>query len=92
MTHPGVSGEHDEFCGIFLQLRRRESRDLLTEQDYRFTVGDAGAASHNYRGIKLLGQFEGKPGEVLALLGVGGLQHGNLGELGVVAAVLLVLG
>ena len=55
-------------------------------------MGDAGAQPQQNGRVILLGQTEGSLGEVIALLGVGRLQHGNLGGDGMMAGILLVLG
>ena len=53
---------------------------------------DAGGGAVQHGGIELLGDLAGHLHEVLALLGIAGLDHGDLGGAGIVAVVLLVLG
>ncbi len=91
MAHPGIAGEHHQLRRVLDQAWRRQSGVTLTECDDRLAVGDPRAAAQHYRRIESLGEVEGQPGELLALLGVGRLEHRQLGELGIVAAVLLVL-
>ncbi len=50
-----------------------------------------GGHPDEYRGVELLAQLKGNPHEFFCLLAVGWLKHGNFGELGVVAVILLIL-
>ena len=54
-------------------------------------VRDARGGAQQHRRVELLGQLEGPGHEVVGLLAVGGLEHGDPGEGGEVAVVLLVL-
>ena len=63
----------------------------LAELHQTLAVTDAGGGAVQHRGIELLGDLTGQTDEVLALLGVAGLDHGDLGGPGVVAVVLLIL-
>ena len=55
-------------------------------------VGKAGCHTDHDRQAQALGQVIGLAGHVVGFLMVGGLEAGDLGELGIEAAVLLVLG
>jgi len=63
----------------------------LLDPDDALGVRYAGRRPQEYRRVELLGELEGELDEVLCLLAVGRLQHGDLRELRVVAVVLLVL-
>ena len=54
-------------------------------------MGQAGGGAENDWQAELFGEIKGQDGQVLEFLGVGRLDHGQAGELGVVAVVLLVL-
>ena len=64
----------------------------LAELHQTLAVTDAGGGAVQHRGVELLGDLAGQTDEVLALLRVRGLHHGDLGGAGIVAVVLLVLG
>ena len=64
----------------------------LAELHQTLAVTDAGGGAVQHRGVELLGDLAGQPDEILALLGVAGLHHGDLGGPGIVAVVLLILG
>ena len=53
---------------------------------------DPGGGAVQHRRVEQLGHLAGQGHEVLALLGVAGLHHGDLGGPGIVAVVLLILG
>ena len=55
-------------------------------------MGEPGHQPDHDRDAQLFGDVEGLPGHVVGFLMVGGLEAGDLGELGIEAAVLLVLG
>ncbi len=57
----------------------------------RLRVADAGGHPEHHRELPALGELEGGQGEVVGLLRVGGLEHGEAGRPGVVPVVLLVL-
>ena len=57
----------------------------------RLGVGHPGTHFQQHRGVELLGQRKGQPGEGQGFGGVGGLQHRHLGGNGVAAGILLIL-
>ncbi len=63
----------------------------LAELHQALAVTDAGGGAVQHRGVELLGDLAGETDEILALLGVAGFHHGDLGGPGIVAVVLLVL-
>ena len=85
-----VGGHHDPLrvflIGLFGHLC------ALSLHHNALGVGDAGAHTHQDRGVVFLRELEGPLGKVQGFLGVRGLQHGDLGGHGVVAGILLVLG
>ena len=64
----------------------------LAELHQALAVADPGGGAVEYRGVELLGNVTGQGHKILALLGVAGLHHGDLGGAGIVAVILLVLG
>ena len=64
----------------------------LTELHQALGVTDPGGGAVQHRRVEQLGHLAGQGHEVLALLGVAGLHHGDLGGPGIVAVVLLILG
>ena len=85
------SGQHDVLLRIF--LIGLELHFLAGAQFHQASgVGDAGGQPQDHGRVKLLGQLIGELGKLLTLGRIGGLQHGDLGADGVIAAVLLVLG
>ena len=54
-------------------------------------VADPGGGAVQHRRVEQLGHLAGQGHKVLALLGIAGLHHGDLGSPGIVAVVLLVL-
>ena len=64
----------------------------LAELHQALAVTDASGGAVEHGGVELLGDLAGQADKVLALLGVAGLHHGDLGGAGVVTVVLLVLG
>ncbi len=91
MTLTGVGRQHHQFGGIAHQRRLRNVGRPFAEADNRLGVGNARGAAQEHRGIELLARVECQLGEFQRFLAVGRLEHRHLGELGVVAAVLLVL-
>ena len=65
---------------------------LLAALDQGLGVGDTHGFSQEDRGVEVLADLEGLLHHGMGLGGVGGLEHGDAGEGGVIAAVLLVLG
>jgi hypothetical protein len=54
-------------------------------------MGDAGGGAYHDRGIEFLAEIEGMGHEIVRFLAVAWLQHGHLGQLGVMAVILLSL-
>jgi len=63
----------------------------FTQRHHGFGMGDARRRAQKDRRVELFAEGEGELDILLRFLGIGRLQHGNFGELGVVAVVLLVL-
>lgn len=91
MVHVGVRGGADELADVAL-VRGGDMLGALAELNEALAVTDAGGGAVQHGGIELLGDLAGHLHEVLALLGIAGLDHGDLGGAGIVAVVLLVLG
>ena len=91
---PGVGRDHHVLLGLAGERAAcgRWPGDVRVVLHHRLGVGDAGGGAQHDRRVELLAELEGEPGQLVGLLAVGGLQHGHLGEAGVVAVVLLVLG
>ncbi len=91
VVHVGVGGGGNVLAGV-AHVGSRLVLGALTEGDDALGVGHTcgGAVQHGH--IELLGDVVGRLHEVQALLGVGGLDHGDLGRAGIVAVILLVLG
>ena len=87
----GVGGRGDVLAGVALVGRDRVL-GALTEGNEALGVRDAGGGADHDGHIELLGKIVGSLHEVQAFLGIGGLEHSDLGSLGIVAVVLLVLG
>ncbi len=78
--------------GSFSELRDRRQRRAVAQLHHALGVRDAGRRAEEHGRVEALGQLEGDLEEILGLAAVGGLDERDLGELGVVAVVLLVLG
>ncbi len=91
MADFGVGRQHHLLGCVRHQRRCGKVRNPLLQLHDGFAVGDAGRGAEQHGGIVPFRQLEGDPGEILAFLGIRGLQHGHLGELSVIAVVLLVL-
>ena len=90
MGFQGVGGHHDPLRVLVILF----FRDLLPRSRLHdaLGVGDAGTHPQEDGGVVFLRQPEGPFREFQGLLGIRGLQHGDLGGDGVVPGVLLVLG
>ena len=91
MVGIGVGGGADELAGVALVLGGGVLH-ALAELHQTLAVADAGGGAVQHGGIEFLGDLAGQLHEVLALLGVAGLHHGDLGGTGIVTVILLVLG
>ena len=91
MVGVGVGRCADVLAGVALVLGRH-MLGALAELHQALGMADAGGGAVQHGGVELLGDLAGQLHEVLALLGVGRLHHGDLGGPGIVAVVLLVLG
>ena len=74
-----------------LDVRRGLVSFRLPELHERLRVRNAGRKAHEDRRVEVLAHMKRQVSEVLALLGVRGLEHEHLGRLGIVPGVLLVL-
>ncbi len=84
-------GRHQVETGLAF-IRPFGRSDFPARLNHAFAVIDAGGGAQEDRALVFFGNHEGRPDHVLGFLAVGRLQHGHLGELGVIAVVLLVLG
>ena len=90
MSTDGGSGHHDVFCGgagIFLVLDLR----AVTKLHSTLRVSELGGCAENNGGIVALAELVSKLDEILCLLAVGGLEHGNVSSAGDHSRVLLIL-
>ena len=87
----GIHGRHDHARRIFLEALNRAFLPLARHH-YPLDVADTGRETQDHRGVELFRDGEGLPGHLIGLLGVGGLQDGEVGEAAPVAGILLVLG
>ena len=92
VARPGVLGEHDPLGRVADETGGERRPGHLSEPDRSLGVGDAGRRPQENGSVELLRQREGDPRELLCLLRVGGLEHGDLGRHRVMPVVLLVLG
>lgn len=92
----GVGGEHHVLGRIGHEATGAawltDLEGVLGHLHHRLGMGDAAGGAQDDRCVELLAELEGDGHHVEALLAVGGLEQGDLGELGVVAVVLFALG
>ena len=91
VVHHGVGGGGYVLAGV-AGVGGNRAFLPFTEAHQALGVGHPGGGAEEHRQVEPLGDLIGRLHEVQALLGVGGLHHGQLGGLGVVAVVLLILG
>ena len=91
MVAVGVGGSGDVLAGV-AHIGGGLMLHALAEGDNALGVGHAGGGTIQHRHVELLGDLVGCLHEIQAFLRIGGLHHGDLGGLGVIAVVLLVLG
>ena len=87
----GVGGGADVLTGV-AGIGGSHVLHTLAELHQALAVTDAGGGTVQNGSVELLGDLAGQADKVLALLGVAGLHHGDLGGAGVVTVVLLILG
>ena len=85
------AGHRHEPLEVLLEPDLPVGRLPLAERRRRPGVADPGRGAQEHGRAEPLGDLEAEHREVLGLLGVGGLEHRDLGEPGVVPGVLLVL-
>ena len=82
---------HHHVLADVARVVARLELDRHARDDPPAAVRDPRRGAQQHRRVELLRQREGLGDEVVGLLAVGRLEHRDLGELGVVAVVLLVL-
>ena len=90
VTELGVAGHHNVFLGV-LNVLAEALLDSVGKGDRVLGVCDAGAHTDENGSVEFFGELEGELGEFKRLCRVGGLKHWELGRLGIVTGVLLVL-
>ena len=90
VTLAGVLGDH-HVLGDVLDVGRRLDGQRRPRHDPAAAVREPRGGAQQHRRVELLGQLEGPGQKVVGLLAVGRLEHGDPGEGGEVAVVLLVL-
>ncbi len=86
-----IHGRHDHAGRIFLEALDQALLPLA-RYHHPLDMADTGREAQEHRGVELLREGEGLPSHLIGLLGVGGLQDGEVGEAAPVAGVLLILG
>ncbi len=90
VPRPRVAGHHDELLRVLLEAAHGGPLDLACGHD-ALAVAHARGHAQEHGHVEALADLHADLDEVLAILAVGRLEHGDLGEAGVVAIVLLVL-
>ncbi len=87
----GAGGGHHPAGRLLLETG---AHMLLTfaHGDQGLDVADAGGEAQDHRHLEALGQLVAELGHLVGFLGIGGLQHRQVGEAAPVAGILLVLG
>ena len=86
----GVSRGADELADV-AGIGRMDVLRALAKLHQALGVADPGGGAVQHRRVEQLGHLAGQGHKVLALLGIAGLHHGDLGSPGIVAVVLLIL-
>ena len=88
----GIHREHHVFLNVIVEREVSiRYNPTLIYINHGFGMGDASCAANEYRGIELFADIKGVLHQVVGFLAVAGLQNRHLGQLGIMAIVLLVL-
>ncbi len=91
MSLPSVDRQHHPFGGILLHLEWNRTLLPIFQVHNRLGMRDPRDTSDHDRCVELFTNLEPYLDEILGLLAIAGLQHGNFGELRVISIVLFVL-